>query len=267
MGALQSMYKHFQAATMDFVQLMRINFPESMRCECDVPYRNLTWDGTTISCQTHNLCIVQPWGAPEDESVLTYGSTFSDRLLISDLHVRRQLRVFSREPPARGPLPEGVGLIEGDRECLEAGLTRSGLACVATVVSAAAHNAGESEDVQTCQAWARPLLQALSSDAPACTLVRPAAKEILQHFVAHRSWASAAAAAQAASSLPLLWAICKRIEIDPSTPEAEGSEDASLVDAVVTLLQKIQEVRPCCVQPCMPQELQCLCRMILVSLI
>jgi hypothetical protein len=57
--ALSSVYSHFQAATMDFAQLMRIDFAQAMRCGCEQP-QNLTMDGTTISCQTANLCIINP---------------------------------------------------------------------------------------------------------------------------------------------------------------------------------------------------------------
>jgi hypothetical protein len=37
---------------------MRIDFAQAMRCGCEQPYQNLTMDGTTISCQTANLCII-----------------------------------------------------------------------------------------------------------------------------------------------------------------------------------------------------------------
>jgi hypothetical protein len=41
-------------------QLMGTDFAQAMRCGCEQPYQNLTMDGTTISCQTANLCIINP---------------------------------------------------------------------------------------------------------------------------------------------------------------------------------------------------------------
>lgn len=267
MGALSSLYKHFQAGTMDFVQLMNIDFAESMRCQCAHPYRNLTWDGTTISCQTRNLCIVQPWGAAADESQLTYGSTFADRLLVRSVHLRRLLRNFCRKQPKGGAslVRPGLTLAEYTHLTAELGSRAVDLACLARVVEAAARpvrvsgaaaqTAGRSaadaaaaaDERQVCADWARPLLQSLGSDAPACTLVRPGGMCVLQHFVAHRTWASADDAVAAARTLPLLWAVCKHVEASPATADAsEGLSPhplTALGDAVSGLLRNIMEVR------------------------
>jgi hypothetical protein len=82
LAALSSVYTHFQAASMDFAQLMNIDYAKAMRCECEVPYQDLTADGTTISCQAANICIINPWCVPLEEKQLTRDSTFAQRILV-----------------------------------------------------------------------------------------------------------------------------------------------------------------------------------------
>ena len=55
-----NLHKHFQGATMDFVQLMGIDFAAAMECSCAVPSWQLTADGITVSCQSSSLHVMAP---------------------------------------------------------------------------------------------------------------------------------------------------------------------------------------------------------------
>lgn len=100
LSALSMLYKHFQTATMDFVQLMRIDLSAAMRCDCEHPFTNLVADGITVSCQTRDLHIAAPFAPSADDSTLVWGSKFPSRIFIADKKVRASLRVFAQEGSA-----------------------------------------------------------------------------------------------------------------------------------------------------------------------
>lgn len=251
LGALSSIYTHFQTATMDFVQLMDINFPEATRCKCENPCGDLTLDGTTISCQIENLCIVQPWGAPHDETDLTRGSAFVDRLLVREPDTRALLRAFTVAPDKSGKGATGKGAT--GKGAMGKGTTGKGttgkgvpkqtLAAavkkypgLAAIVNAAAERARpapdpsasavlDTEGAHLCAQWARRLLRALGSDAPACTLIPSSARHLVEHYIAHGKWGSQADALKAAQTLPLVYDVYAHLRDHPSWPERDDDDD------------------------------------------
>jgi hypothetical protein len=245
LGALSSVYSHFQAATMDFVQLMGIDFAQAMRCGCEQPYQNLTMDGTTISCQTANLCIINPWCVPVEEKQLVHGSTFAQRILVPNARARQLLRDFARVQWSKGKRTGGVDLDE-----LTEALCQLDLACLAEIVRAAAlpvplPDAADGPGYFSSE-WASTLVKALGSDAPACTIVPPAARHLVEHLIAHSTWGPTLHhATDAITAVPLLLEPTKRMLMHDHAEE-HGALDMpqGLADHYKSLLRKLLEVRP-----------------------
>jgi hypothetical protein len=100
------------------------------------------------------------------------------------------------------------------------------------------------EEVHVCHEWARTLMQALGSDAPACTIVPPASRHLVQHLIAHGTWGpSALEATQASTCVPLLLEPTKRI-LGLGVPAEDCAGDGALLaDHFKVLLRKLVEVR------------------------
>lgn len=62
-SALTLLYPHFQEATMDFVQLMGIDYANALSCTCTNPFSDIIADGITVSCQVNELNLVAPFAA------------------------------------------------------------------------------------------------------------------------------------------------------------------------------------------------------------
>jgi hypothetical protein len=242
---------------MDFLQLMNIDFAEDTRCKCANPCGDLTLDGTTISCQIENVCIVQPWGAPHAEADLTRGSAFADRLLVREPETRALLRAFTVQPDKGGA---GKGVLK--QTLTEAVRKYPGLAAIVNAAaqrasSAPAHDPSASAVLDTgcahlCAAWARRLLRALGSDSPACTLIPSAARHLVQHYIAHGEWGSQADAVQALQTLPLVFDVCAHLWDHPhGRPERDDDDDddmhavmqgTTLCDNFKNVLRQLLEV-------------------------
>lgn len=247
LSALSSVYNHFQAASMDFVQLMRIDFAAAMRCGCERPYQDLTMDGTTISCQTAQLCITNPWCVPSEEKQLVRGSAFAQRILVPSARARALLRDFARvvwsgRTRAGGTdLEELAGaLCQVDLECL-AEVVRAAAVAVPAAVSAA------KGPLHFCSKWSSTLMLALGSDAPACTIIPAKARHLVEHLVAHSTWGpSLDDATEAMTAVPLLLEPTKRLLTGAKPAAPAGALDVQsrgVADHYKGLLRKLLEVR------------------------
>jgi hypothetical protein len=208
---------------MDFVDLQGIDYRAEMHCTCTRPCLDITLDGITISCQTSNLHMVVPWAAPADCEELQWGSKFNERLYVADHASRTRLLAFAASGVA--------GVKASDLEELVEGLCDLDRIALASIVEAAARQrtAPNDELYYECHGWAEDLLHSLGSSASACVLVRPKARHLLQHFVAHENccWGSVEAEQQAHALLPMLWPLCleasTRREMDEDDPDTDDA--------------------------------------------
>lgn len=58
---MQSLYRHFREAVMDFVDLQHLPFDEVLRCTCSERHQSLVADGITVSCLRSCLRFCAPW--------------------------------------------------------------------------------------------------------------------------------------------------------------------------------------------------------------
>lgn len=231
LDALAMVYKHFQQASMDFVQLMDIDFSAQLRCQCDDPLQHLVADGITVSCQLSNLCMAAPFAALSSDTHHQWGSQFRDRIYVANTKSRKLLRRFSglQTSPEHG-LPQDEFAVLVDK------LRRQGQGDLACVVEAASL-AGDSV---TCQGWAQLFLQCLGSDAPACVLIRPGLAHLVRYFIEHRKWPSGTDHQRASLQLPGVWELCLQAR---ASGDCASPEQASLLDHVVNLLRDLLRVR------------------------
>lgn len=220
LGALASLYKHFQTASMDFIDLFGIDFGTEMQCKCDRPCLDITLDGTTVSCQSSNLHMYNPWAAAPDCEELQWGSKFGDRVYISAPKCRLQLRSFAASGRA--------GITDSDFDELLDSLATVETADVCAIVEEAAQELDDERGVfYTCRRWAIDILHSLGSDASACVLIRPTAKRLVQQFIKHGacSWGSPDEELLAHAYLPMLWKLCHHASCCHSHAGADPAAD------------------------------------------
>lgn len=97
-------------------------------------------------------------------------------------------------------------------------------------------------------------MQALGSDAPACTIVYPAARHLVDHLIAHGTWGpSAREATEAITAVPLLLEPTKELLGGGVVGAEAAAEDAmqgcSLASHFKELLRKLSEVRHASAMP------------------
>lgn len=227
LSAVSNLYKHFQAATMDFIHLMNIDFADSMRCRCEQPFQHLSADGITVSCQTRNLCMAAPFAAKPDDTNLVWGSRFGERIYVVDPAARKLLSKFSSTSATAGLCPDEYAQ-------LQTSLTVSKLLDLLTVVQHATRTEGDAATTK-CKGWARLFLHSLSSDTPACVMIRPAQMERVEHFIANRTWGTAQDDKDAMLSLPGIWDVCVQAQ-------ASSSSSPDFTDSVVKVLEELLQV-------------------------
>jgi hypothetical protein len=59
--SMQSMYRHFREASMDFADLWSVDFWAHLRYECVDSTATIMADGITISCLNSSLHLLKPW--------------------------------------------------------------------------------------------------------------------------------------------------------------------------------------------------------------
>lgn len=238
-SALSLLYTHFQQATMDFVQLMAIDFSAALRCTCANPFSDIIADGITVSCQVSHLNLAAPYAAPSEDTELVRGSKFADRVYVNEPKARPLLRTLSAVVNKIMPRLSAIeyaelrSLLADKHEHLSAFLT---LCC----------DECDDDGSYAPRPWARCFLRALGSDAPACIIIRVAEKPLVEHFVQHRRWREGDETA-ALLSLPVLW----EVALHATTT---ASRDATLLDSVVGMFDGLLKV--CFVLLCM--DLSCL---------
>jgi hypothetical protein len=84
--ALTSVYSHFRAACIDFVDLMQLDYKSRCACHCVDPHRHLIVEGITISSPLSKLHLVGPWLPKESNGPLMqhHGSLHRDRMVVQD---------------------------------------------------------------------------------------------------------------------------------------------------------------------------------------
>jgi hypothetical protein len=104
--SMQSIYRHFREASMDFADLWSVDFWAHLRCECVDSTATIMADGITISCLNSSLHLLGPWlpkqpSAGEALVPSQRGSDYAQRFAIEQRH----LRVYLRQLSHRGGMP------------------------------------------------------------------------------------------------------------------------------------------------------------------
>jgi hypothetical protein len=118
--ALQSLYRHFLLATLDFVELQKLPYDEVLRCQCALRHQHLIADGILVCVKAGEIHMCGPWlpeqpadgGAPVPAE---FGSEYGARFAIRDRELRSLLRPLTTSA-AGGWQPEE--LIELRERCV-----------------------------------------------------------------------------------------------------------------------------------------------------
>lgn len=86
-------YKLFRRATLDFVQLMNIDYGASFTCSHEGPVHR-QFDGISIGFHRDKCQLTVPWEATSQE--VAKGSTFSDRLFLNNKEARELISDLGR---------------------------------------------------------------------------------------------------------------------------------------------------------------------------
>jgi hypothetical protein len=159
--ALSSVYRHFQEACIDFVELMEIDYRAVLSCKCEVQHQHLVADGIRVSCPLSKLHLLGPW-LPQHEGPIPqqlHGSAYHHRHAVQDADLRRLLRAYAS---ASG---------------LDAASFGSMIACCqrlqrpepADVLGALSE---EQDERIVAIKWARKVLRELGANSPACAIVQ-----------------------------------------------------------------------------------------------
>ncbi len=162
---IKNLYQPFQQATLDFLQLQKIDYRSGFCCPHG--FKSVQVDGITLGCHKDKCCLTQPWLA-QVASYDTCGSLFKDRTFVSDKRARNLLLQFSdmtkKQPP--GLDASEMRQLEG----LLAGMGPRGEALVQLVRRCGPLMDGK----HRASAPYRELLYNLATTAPACMLMKPA---------------------------------------------------------------------------------------------
>lgn len=81
-AGLYGRYKLCQEATMDEVQLRKVDLLAEIRCTCAVPSQHLLADGVWVGCQLRHLCLDAPHLPRLSAVGGVCGSTFQSRIVL-----------------------------------------------------------------------------------------------------------------------------------------------------------------------------------------
>lgn len=160
---MQNYHKVFQAATLDLVELMDIDWPAAFTCPSGA--RQMTADGIMIGhklCQSH---VVRPWEPAADSSeTLTPGALLRSRVFVAESDCRRSLQQLTNG--ATGGLSvEGLAILSETLESLPDGAPERSLLPFLSETEA-----GDGDQLLAPPKW-RSLLRCLGTTAPAIQLL------------------------------------------------------------------------------------------------
>jgi hypothetical protein len=234
LSALSLLYTHFQQASMDFVQLMSIDFPGANRCQCARPFQDMVADGITVSCQVRNLSVVAPFAAASADAELVWGSKFAERVYLRSSRSRGLLHELTT---GRKGVNLGLSAESWDELC---GLLRTSHPRLLGILEAAVYQEARGDAaIFLCRIWGRDFFRSLSSNSPACVIIRPAQEELVRRFVASSSWASELESREAHAKLPVLFKLMDHATLCVAP---EDDERPALIADVVEVLRDLLEV-------------------------
>jgi hypothetical protein len=258
--ALHSLYRHFEAAVMDFVDLQNLPYAHVLRCKCAVRHQHLSADALMVCCKRCALCVSGPWlkeqpatGEPLVEA--HFASEFADRFAIQDTQLREDLRATIAVSGC-----DVNDLIALWHQCarLEADSKLRGIATALTTIvvgdGLVTPNAAGS---QVLRENARKFLRELSAKSPACAIVHACDVALLQRWISAVEGALAGTDAAAAVVVSQAWTGLDMALMDSSVPclapcakevhlWATQQRNAELCRAFVLLAEKLAAlVRVC----------------------
>ena len=174
---LKSHWQHrlrdlFEQATLDFIQLQRIDYAAEFQCNCS---SGVMADGITLGFHTSQLYLTAPWqpAKPADaEPDLTRGSLFAERTFVKSASMRKDLAAFADQGLSD---ERHTHLLDQIEQLPEDAYER--LLLPFLVVADATGG--------VCKPAARnqQLVCILGTSAPACQLIKPCISLLCQRFI------------------------------------------------------------------------------------
>ena len=227
LAALAFLHKHFQQATMDMVGLMPIDFATELSCQCTGPCNEIVADGLTVSIDNSNLHIIAPFTPSQESTQLMGGSDFRQRVYVPIPAARKLLRTLTLAESKHR-------LSEVDWETLTRHLQKTHPA-LRDILVATCRNTDDG-DFECPHEWARVFFRALSTNASACVIIKPAQFPLVEQFLKDRSWGSVANTELAIKHLFIFY----KLTLNAKVMATQGS---SLLDSVVIVVKEMLAVR------------------------
>lgn len=166
----------FEQTSFDFIQLQHLDYAAALSCEHGA--QRLTADGITIGFHTRLACFQKPYAAPNDSSI-TLGSLFKERIFVLDHELRTKLMQYASSRSSPSPGLTEASLLE---LCDSLNLEPEGTAAHALPPFLEQHITSEAGMLRPPPAW-RQFLHALGTPAPTCQLLplscHPAARQLV----------------------------------------------------------------------------------------
>lgn len=190
LNAMQSFYRHFQHAIMDFCDLMDLPFDEVLRCQCATPHQHLNPDGITVATKLSQMYVVsthlpQQPGPDEPDVAALHGSAYAERFAVRDKALRLRLHDVSSEQGMSSLEVAALQVLCDDASCVDVSYAeKRAIGAVLGWMDASGSLQRIAErDTLTLPDWARTFVHLLGSDSPALAIVPIADVPIVRRFV------------------------------------------------------------------------------------
>jgi hypothetical protein len=255
--ALHSLYRHFEAAVMDFVDLQDLPYAHVLRCKCAVGHQYLSADALMVCCKRQALCVCGPWlkeqpGTGEPLVEAHFPSEYADCFAILHTQLRQDLRAATAASGC-----DNNDVVAPQQECaeLEASNKLRGIAtALTTIVDGNGLITRTAAGSQVFNENARKFLRELSANSPACAIAHASDLAPLQRWMFAVEGALAATHAGAAAVASEEWTGSDMALMDSSVPclapcakevhlWATQHRNAELCHAFVLLAEELVWVR------------------------
>ena len=176
----------YEQATLDFIQLQRIDYPMAFSCDCPL---DLVADGITLGYKLKHMFLVSLTDPPAEQGQhhqssqhLVKGSLFKQRVFIRSLQMRKLLLQFCRQGLSELQHEELISHIEGDDE--EASL-------LPYLLNPQQSARDETDGVFRPQARYKELLRILGTAAPVCQFLKPSVYDMCEKILDGQSLTAA----------------------------------------------------------------------------
>jgi hypothetical protein len=267
--ALQSIYRHFVQATLDFIELQQLPYEIVLRCQCALRHQHLISDGIMVCLKRGQIHMAGPWlpqqpGEGEPQVAAVYGSEYGQRFAIRDQGLRNLLRPLTTSAQDGWQLQQLIDLRQRCQAIVAGAVPDVDLPLrpvAAALLEVFGGNGLAPQAVVTSAGnllhpHLRSFLRELSAHSPACQIVHASDLRPVVSWMAAAYSALAAEDAQAATEASRACTPADLAALRFSAPciqacmakvlgWAAQQQHCSLCLALLTLADALVEVRPC----------------------